>query len=62
VQVSVNLISSFWLVTFTSEFFVDAILPHVVATKSAGGPGRRLVLHADNASPHHAKLTARNLE
>jgi hypothetical protein len=49
-------------VTFTSEFFIDAILPHIVAAKPAGNLGRRLVLHMDNASPHGARLTARNLE
>jgi hypothetical protein len=49
-------------VTFTSEFFVDAILPHIVAAKPAGDPGRQLVLHIDNASPHRVGLTARNLE
>jgi hypothetical protein len=49
-------------VTFTSEFFVDAILPHTIAAKPAGDHGRRLVLHMDNASPHCARLIARNLE
>jgi hypothetical protein len=49
-------------VTFTPEFFVDAILPHVVSAKPTGGPGRRLVLHMDNASPHRVRLTAQNLE
>jgi hypothetical protein len=49
-------------VTFTSEFFVDAILSHIVAAKPADDPGRRLSLHMDNASPHHARLTARNLD
>jgi hypothetical protein len=49
-------------VTFTPEFFVDAILPHIVATKPAGGPGRRLALHIDKASPHRTRLTPRNLE
>jgi hypothetical protein len=39
-------------VTLTSEFFVDAILSHIVAAKPAGDPGRRLVLHMDNASQH----------
>jgi hypothetical protein len=46
--------------TFTSDFFTDAILPHIVAAKPAGDPGRRLVLHMDNASLHRAGLTARN--
>jgi hypothetical protein len=49
-------------VTFTSEIFIDAILQHIVAAKPAGDPGQRLVLHMDNASPHRARLTARNLE
>jgi hypothetical protein len=49
-------------VIFTSEFFVDVILPHIVAAKPAGDPGRRLVLYMDNAAPHRARLTARNLE
>jgi hypothetical protein len=49
-------------VTFTSKFFIDVILPHIVAAKPAGDPGRRWVLHIDSASPHHARLTARNLE
>jgi hypothetical protein len=49
-------------VTFTSEFFVDPILPHTIAAKQAGDPGRRLVLHMDNASPHSARLIARSLE
>jgi hypothetical protein len=30
--------------TFTSEFFVDAILPHIVAAKPAGDPGGRLYI------------------
>jgi hypothetical protein len=47
---------------FTLEFFVDAILPPIVAAKPADDPGRRLVLHMDNASPHRARLTALNLE
>jgi hypothetical protein len=46
----------------TSELFVDAILHHIVSAKPAGDPGRRLVLHMDNASPHRARLTAQNLE
>jgi hypothetical protein len=45
-------------VTFTPEFFFDAILPHIVAAKPLGDPGRRLVLHLDNASRHGARLTA----
>jgi hypothetical protein len=49
-------------VTLRSEFFADVILPHIVAAKPAGDPDRRLVLHMDNASPHRARLTARNLE
>jgi hypothetical protein len=49
-------------VTFTSEFFVDAISPLIVAAKPASDPGRRLVLHMDNVSPHRARLTARNPE
>jgi hypothetical protein len=49
-------------VTFTSEFFVDAILLHTVAAKPAGDPGRRMVLQMDNASPHCARLVTRNLE
>jgi hypothetical protein len=44
-------------VRFISEFFVDAILPHIVATKQAGGHHRRLILHMDNASPDRARLT-----
>jgi hypothetical protein len=28
-------------VTFTSELLIDAILPHIVAAKPAGDPGRR---------------------
>jgi hypothetical protein len=32
-------------VTFTSKFFVDAILPYIVAAKPAGDSGRRMVLH-----------------
>jgi hypothetical protein len=49
-------------VIFTSEFFVNAVLSHIVAGKPAGNPGRRLIPHMDNASPHRARLTARNLE
>jgi hypothetical protein len=49
-------------VTFTSEFFVDAILLHTVAAKPADYPGRRLVLPMDNASPHCARLIARNVK
>jgi hypothetical protein len=49
-------------VIFTSEFFVDAILPYIVAAKLAGDPGRRLALHMDSAAPHCARLIARNLE
>jgi hypothetical protein len=49
-------------VTFTLEFFVDANLPHIVVAKRAGNPGRRLVLHTDNASPHRVRLTGGNLE
>jgi hypothetical protein len=49
-------------VAFTSEFFADAILPHIVAAKPAGDPGRRLFLQMDNASPRRAILIARNLE
>jgi hypothetical protein len=49
-------------VTFTSEFFVDAIFPHILAAKPASDPDRWLVLHIDNASPHGARLTAGNLE
>jgi hypothetical protein len=49
-------------VIFTSKFFIDAILPHIVAAKPAGDPGRRRVLHMNNAFPHRARLTARNLE
>jgi hypothetical protein len=48
--------------TFTSEFFVDAILPHIVAAKPAGDPNRLLILHMNNTFPHRASLTARNLE
>jgi hypothetical protein len=48
--------------TFTSKFIVDAIVLHIVATKPAGDPGRRLVLQMDNASPHRARLAARNQE
>jgi hypothetical protein len=44
------------------EFFVDAILPDIIAADPAGDPGRRLVLHMDNAPPHRARFTARNLE
>jgi hypothetical protein len=49
-------------VTFASEFFGDAILHDIVAVKPAGDPGRPLVLHMDNASPHRVRLTTRNLE
>jgi hypothetical protein len=49
-------------VTFTSKLFIDAILLHIVAAKPAVDPGRRLVLHMDNASPPRAILTARNPE
>jgi hypothetical protein len=49
-------------VTFTSGFFVNAILPHIVAAKPTDDPGRQLLLHTDNASPHRARLIARNLE
>jgi hypothetical protein len=49
-------------VTFTSEFFADAILSDVVIAKPTGDPSRRLVLHMDNASPRRARLMARNLE
>jgi hypothetical protein len=49
-------------VTFTSEFFIDAFLPHIVVAMLAGNPGRRLVLHMDHASPHRARLAARNVE
>jgi hypothetical protein len=49
-------------VPFTSEVCVDAFLPHIVAAKLAGDPSRRLVLYMANASPHRARLTARNLE
>jgi hypothetical protein len=44
--------------TFTSTFFVDTILPHIIAAKSANDPGRRLVLHMDNSFPHRARLIA----
>jgi hypothetical protein len=49
-------------VTFTLEFFVDAILPHTVAAKPTGDSARQLVLHTDSASPHCTRLTTRNLE
>jgi hypothetical protein len=49
-------------VTFTSEFFVDAVLLHIATTKPAGGPGRQLVLHMDSTSAHRARLTAGDLE
>jgi histone-lysine N-methyltransferase SETMAR len=49
-------------VTFTSEFFVSAVLTHIVASKPVGDPGRRLVLHMEDASPYRATLTARNLD
>jgi hypothetical protein len=49
-------------VIFTSEFFVDRILPYIDAAKPAGDPARRLVMHIYNISPHRARLTARNLE
>jgi hypothetical protein len=49
-------------VTFTSKFFVDAILPYIIAAKPAADPGRQLVLDMDNASPRRARLIARNLE
>jgi hypothetical protein len=49
-------------VTFTSEFFVDAILPHTVAAKPASDPFRRLVLHMEGPSWHRARLTARKLQ
>jgi hypothetical protein len=49
-------------VAFTSKFFIDGILPHIVAAKPAGDPDGRLVLYRDNASPHRGRLTARNLE
>jgi hypothetical protein len=49
-------------VTFTSEFCVDAVLPHIVATKRADDPGRWMVLHMDSASAYRARLPARNLE
>jgi hypothetical protein len=45
-------------VTFTSEFFVDAILPHIVAVKPAADLSRRLILHTDNASALRARSTA----
>jgi hypothetical protein len=48
-------------VTFASEFFVNAILPHIVAAKPADNPGRPLLLPMDKASPHGSGLTARNL-
>jgi hypothetical protein len=47
---------------FTLGFFIDSILLQIVAAKPAGDPGRRLVLHMDNISPHRARLTTRNLE
>jgi histone-lysine N-methyltransferase SETMAR len=49
-------------VTFISEFFTDAILPHVVAAKPADDADRRLALHMDKASSHRARSTARDLE
>jgi hypothetical protein len=49
-------------VTFTSEFCVDAVLPHAVATKRADDPSQWLVLHMDSASAYGARLPARNLE
>jgi hypothetical protein len=49
-------------VTFPSEFFVDAILPHIVAAKPAGDPGRRLVPYLGSASPNRARSTVRNLD
>jgi hypothetical protein len=49
-------------VTFISEFFIDPFLPHLVAAMPARDPSRRLVLHMDNASPHRARFTARNIE
>jgi hypothetical protein len=49
-------------VTFTSEFFLDAIFPHIAAAKPAGDPGRRLILHMDNTSPHRARLIPHNLD
>jgi hypothetical protein len=48
--------------TFTLKFFTDAILPHSVTAKPAGDTGRWVVLHMNNASPHCARLIARNLE
>jgi hypothetical protein len=49
-------------VIFTSEFFVDVILPRIVAVKPSGDSGRRLVLQLNNAPPHYARLAARNLQ
>jgi hypothetical protein len=48
--------------TFTAKFFVDNILPDVLAAKRACQPYRRPVLHMDTASPHRAVLAAQKLE
>jgi hypothetical protein len=49
-------------VTFTAEFFVESIVPDIVAAKPASDTHRRLVLHMDKASPHRALLTSQNLK
>jgi hypothetical protein len=48
-------------VTFTAEFFVDKILPEIVAAQPSCDKHRQLVLHIDNASPHMV-LTTQKLE
>jgi hypothetical protein len=47
---------------FTAKFFVDSILPDIAAAKPACKPYRRPILHTDDASPHHAVLTAQKRE
>jgi histone-lysine N-methyltransferase SETMAR len=48
--------------TFTAKFFIDNVLPDIVAAKPPCRPHRRLIVHMDNASPHRAVSTARKLE
>jgi hypothetical protein len=48
--------------TFIAGFFVENILPDIVAAKPASDTHHRLVLHMDNAFPHRTLLTSQNPE
>jgi hypothetical protein len=47
---------------FTAKFFIDHILPDLVAAEPACNPCPWPVLHMDNASPHRAVSIAQKLE